>query len=51
VRVLLDENLPQKLRLLLTGHRVETVHYNGWDGLKNGELLGALPRRMALRFW
>jgi predicted nuclease of predicted toxin-antitoxin system len=41
VRILLDENLPQKLRSLLTGHRVETVHYNGWDGLKNGELLGA----------
>jgi predicted nuclease of predicted toxin-antitoxin system len=41
VRILLDENLPQKLRLLLTGHRVETVSYNGWDGLKNGELLSA----------
>jgi predicted nuclease of predicted toxin-antitoxin system len=39
VRVLLDENLPQNLRLLITGHRVETVRYNGWDGFKNGELL------------
>jgi predicted nuclease of predicted toxin-antitoxin system len=39
VRVLLDENLPQKLRVLLTSHRVETVRYNGWDGFKNGELL------------
>jgi hypothetical protein len=39
VKVLLDENLPQKLRLSLTGHEVVTVSYKGWGGLKNGELL------------
>lgn len=41
MKVLLDENLPQKLRLLLTVHDMETVSFNGWSGLKNGELLKA----------
>lgn len=39
MKVLLDENLPQKLRLSLTRHEVVTVGYKGWGGLKNGELL------------
>jgi len=41
VRVLLDENLPHRLRTAITGHQVETVKYKGWNGLKNGELLRA----------
>jgi hypothetical protein len=41
VKVLLDENLPQKLRLSLTAHEVVTVSYKGWGGLKNGELLNS----------
>lgn len=40
-RVLLDENLPQKLRLLLPGHAVATTAYQGWAGVSNGELLAA----------
>jgi hypothetical protein len=40
-RVLLDENLPQKLRLLLTGHTVITVAYQGWAGISNGALVAA----------
>jgi hypothetical protein len=40
VRVLLDEQLPHQLRLLLT-HDVVTVAYMGWAGLKNGALLRA----------
>ena len=41
-RILLDENLPHKLRLLLNGHDVRTVSYQGWAGLSNGELLRAV---------
>jgi predicted nuclease of predicted toxin-antitoxin system len=40
-RVLLDENLPQKLRLLLTDHTVVTVAYQGWAGISNGALVAA----------
>jgi predicted nuclease of predicted toxin-antitoxin system len=41
MRILLDENLPHKLRLLLAGHEVRTVAYQGWAGLTNGALLRA----------
>jgi hypothetical protein len=40
-RVLLDENLPQNLRLLLTVHSVITVAYQGWAGISNGALIAA----------
>ncbi len=40
-RVLLDENLPQRLRLLLAGHEVATVAYCGWAGVSNGALIVA----------
>ena len=40
MRVLLDENLPSKLRRLFeTGVEVVTVGYRGWKGKENGELL------------
>jgi hypothetical protein len=39
VKVLLDEDVPHKLRLALTAHDVSTVVYMGWGGLKNGRLL------------
>ena len=39
MRVLLDECLPRKLGLLLTGHAVTTVPYAGWAGIVNGKLL------------
>ena len=41
MRVLLDENLPHKLRGHLAQHETATVAYLGWGGLKNGELLKA----------
>jgi hypothetical protein len=41
VKVLLDENLPHRLRHRLGSHEVYTVSYMGWAGLKNGELLKA----------
>lgn len=39
MKVLLDENLPHDFRHELSGHEVFTVHYLGWSGMKNGELL------------
>jgi hypothetical protein len=41
VKVLLDENLPHKLRAHLSHHETATVAYLGWGGLSNGELLQA----------
>lgn len=39
MRVLLDENLPHRLRTAIMNHEVETARYKRWNGLKNGELL------------
>ena len=39
MRVLLDENLPVGLAAELVGHQVTTVSGQGWQGVKNGELL------------
>ena len=39
MKVLLDEDIDHRLRKRLTSHEVFTVHYRGWAGLKNGELL------------
>ena len=41
MKVLLDEDLPHKLRLAIPNHEVITVSHLGWKGLKNGELLRA----------
>ena len=37
--VILDENLPIDLRLLLHEFDVVTVRYRGWTGVKNGSLV------------
>jgi predicted nuclease of predicted toxin-antitoxin system len=39
MKLLLDENLPHRLRLLLVGHEVFTVDYMKWKGIENGNLL------------
>lgn len=40
MRVLLDEDLNTRLRHAFSDeHRVQTVEYRGWKGMKNGELL------------
>jgi hypothetical protein len=39
VKILLDENLPHRLRPLLIGHDVFTVAFMKWKGVQNGELL------------
>lgn len=38
-RVLLDENLTHKLRLLITAHAVITTRYQGRAGKSNGDLV------------
>jgi predicted nuclease of predicted toxin-antitoxin system len=44
VKILLDENLPKRLkfRLLDQGHEAYTAREMGWNGQKNGALLGLL---------
>jgi hypothetical protein len=39
MRILLDEDLPRRLCVLLVGHEATTVPRNGWAGVKNGKLL------------
>lgn len=39
MRLLLDENIPKRLKSDLFGHEVFTVRGKGWNGLKNGDLL------------
>lgn len=42
MRLLLDENLPKRLKLDYFEHEIYTVRDKGWNGLKNGELLQQL---------
>lgn len=43
MKILLDENLPKKLKLEFSGeHEIFTVREKGWNGRKNGELLGLM---------
>jgi len=39
VRILLDEDVPRRLRRELSGHQVFTVQQQGWAGVGNGALL------------
>lgn len=39
MRLLLDENLPKKLKLEFADHEIYTVSDKKWNGKKNGELL------------
>ena len=40
MKVLLDEDMPRQLKRELAGHIVSTVRDMGWNGIKNGVLLG-----------
>ncbi len=42
MRLLLDENLPKRLKLDFADHEIFTVWDKGWNGKKNGELLGLM---------
>ena len=39
MRLLLDENLPKRLKSDFPEHDIFTVREKGWNGIKNGELL------------
>ena len=39
MKILLDENLPVKLKYKLEGFNAYTVYDMGWDSFKNGKLL------------
>jgi predicted nuclease of predicted toxin-antitoxin system len=39
MKVLLDENIPHRLRPRLTGHDCYTVSFMKWRGVGNGDLL------------
>lgn len=42
MRLLLDENLPKRLKLDFPEHEIYTVREKGWNGFKNGALLKLL---------
>lgn len=42
MKLLLDENLPKRLKQDLAAHEVYTVRDKGWNGKKNGELMKLL---------
>jgi hypothetical protein len=42
MRILLDENLPKKLKLDFPEHEVHTVRDKKWNGIQNGALLKLL---------
>ena len=44
MKVLLDENLPRRLKRDLSMHEVFTARERGWNGFKNGELLEAMVK-------
>ena len=39
MKLLLDENLPKRLKQDFLEHEIYTVRDKGWNGIKNGELL------------
>ena len=42
MRLLLDENLPKRLKQDLNEHEIYTAADKGWTGVTNGKLLGLL---------
>jgi predicted nuclease of predicted toxin-antitoxin system len=42
MRLLLDENLPKRLKIDFSTHVVYTVREKGWNGVKNGDLIKLL---------
>ncbi|MDB5128114.1 hypothetical protein [Mucilaginibacter sp.] len=42
MKLLLDENLPKKLKLDFPEHEIYTVSDKGWNGIQNGNLLKLL---------
>ncbi|RYZ66367.1 MAG: hypothetical protein EOP09_12795 [Proteobacteria bacterium] len=39
MKLLLDENLPKRLKLDFPDHEIYSVRDKGWNGIKNGQLM------------
>ncbi|MBC6613076.1 DUF5615 family PIN-like protein [Hymenobacter sp. BT507] len=39
MKLLLDENLPKRLKTDFLDHEIYTVRDKGWNGIKNGQLM------------
>lgn len=44
MKILLDEDLPRKLRNLFPSQEVFTIQWMGWSGKENGELLSLMEK-------
>ena len=44
MKVLLDENLPKRLKVEFEEHEIFTVREKGWNGKKNGELISLMMK-------
>jgi hypothetical protein len=44
MKLLLDENLPKRLKQDFNQHEVFTVRDKGWNGIKNGDLLNLMMK-------
>ena len=44
MRLLLDENLPKRLKLDFPEHEIQTIRDKQWNGIKNGELMKLSPK-------
>lgn len=42
MRILLDENLPKRLKKNFPDHEIYTIREKAWNGKKNGELMSLL---------
>jgi|ERR1035437_4694861 hypothetical protein len=42
MKLLLDENLPKRLKEDFADHEIYTVRDMAWNGIKNGQLLGLM---------
>jgi hypothetical protein len=46
MRVLIDECVDPRVKLLFGDHKVATVHEQSWDTLEDGPLLSAIQQEM-----
>ncbi|NJO15839.1 MAG: DUF5615 family PIN-like protein [Thioploca sp.] len=42
MKIILDENIPRYLKLVLDQYEVSTVQEQGWSGMSNGDLLSIM---------
>ena len=50
MRLLLDENLPKRLKQDLSEHEIYTVADKGWTGISNGKLLTLLMKMSLMHY-